>query len=135
MVDRGNCTFSTKAQNVQNAGGEIAMIVNNNPNDDLSRIFMRDDGLHQKVIIPTIMISYEDGKTIKRFWEENKNTNLVNEITLSVKFEIQKTKDGKEDIDLYFTSVEVQMYEFLRKFRDYYKELGKPLLPYYKSYT
>jgi len=128
MVDRGNCTFATKAQNVQNVGGEIAMIVYNLPGADPLKFYMKDDGKHKKLNIPTIMISYEDGQVIKDFWKENKDTGLANEINLSVKFAMNKTSFGYETIDLYFTSAEEKMYKFLKNFRRFYFAIGKLII-------
>lgn len=32
MVDEGNCTYVTKARNIQNAGGVMAIIISNQQN-------------------------------------------------------------------------------------------------------
>ena len=42
MVDRGNCTFVTKARNVQIVGGLFALIINNN-DDDIDKIILSDE--------------------------------------------------------------------------------------------
>jgi hypothetical protein len=44
MVDRGSCTFVNKARNVMNLGGAVALIVDDNPGEDVNMIIMKDDG-------------------------------------------------------------------------------------------
>jgi PA domain len=63
LVDRGTCTFETKALNVQNAGA-IAMIVADNvagsPPDGLG-----EDSTVSGVVIPSVRITQGDGAALK----------------------------------------------------------------------
>jgi len=63
LVDRGTCTFETKALNVQNAGA-IAMIVADNvagsPPDSLA-----EDATVSGVVIPAVRITQSDGAALK----------------------------------------------------------------------
>jgi hypothetical protein len=88
MVDRGNCTFVTKTRNVQNLGGNLAIIVNYD-DEPIELINMVDDGTGSDIIIPTILISKSDGDKLKKFIAENKNNEkIVKNILLSVEFDI-----------------------------------------------
>jgi hypothetical protein len=70
MVDRGNCTFVTKARNVQNLGGHMAIIINNN-DDPVNKIVMADDGSASDIQIQAVLISKKDGDKIKDFIRQN----------------------------------------------------------------
>lgn len=62
VVDRGTCTFVTKARNAQNAGAVGLIVVNNVSTPPFS---MGDDGTGADITIPPIMVSLSDGTTIK----------------------------------------------------------------------
>jgi hypothetical protein len=86
MVDRGNCSFVTKARNVQYSDGHLALIINNEPGP-VTDILMNDDGSSNDIIIPAILISQEDGNKLKAFLKENKNNQSVLEnVIISVEF-------------------------------------------------
>ncbi len=70
MVDRGNCTFVTKARNVQNVGGLFALIIDNE-DEEIDSIILADDGSASDIYIPTVLISKRDGELIKKFMIEN----------------------------------------------------------------
>jgi len=73
MVDRGNCTFVTKSRNVQKLGASLALIINNNPNENINDIIMVDDGTASDIYIPTVLISKEDGDKIKKYLAQEAN--------------------------------------------------------------
>jgi hypothetical protein len=60
VVDRGSCSFVQKTQNAQDAGATALVIVNNVPGDPFS-----PGGNASGITIPTIMISLDDGASIK----------------------------------------------------------------------
>lgn len=62
LVDRGSCNFSLKALNAQNAGAIACIIINNLPGGPVG---MGGGDFAAQVMIPTIMISLEDGDIIK----------------------------------------------------------------------
>lgn len=68
LADRGECNFSLKALNIQNAGGAVAIICNNNPGEGL--IDMAPGDVADQVTIPTLMLSYEDCQTIRSIGED-----------------------------------------------------------------
>jgi len=63
MVDRGNCTFVTKVRNVQNAGGQAAIVTDNV--DETFIPYMADDGTGSDIFIPSVLIKKADGQNIK----------------------------------------------------------------------
>ncbi len=65
LIARGNCLFTDKIQNAQNAGA-TGVIVSNNPGDD-TLIVMAAGGTG----IPATFIGYDDGQTIRNFLKTN----------------------------------------------------------------
>jgi uncharacterized repeat protein (TIGR01451 family) len=64
LVDRGTCTFQTKAATAQAAGAIAAIVVNNVPGDP-NLVLMGPDNTQPNITIPAVMISFNDGATIK----------------------------------------------------------------------
>ncbi len=88
MVDRGNCTFVAKARNVQNAGGHLALIIDNT-DEDVHKLMMADDGTGRDIQIPAILVSKKEGDILKKFFVDNQNDRaLLDSIIISVEFEI-----------------------------------------------
>ena len=58
LVDRGNCSFVTKARNIENAGANVALIA-----DDTTEyselLMMADDGSGHSIHIPSFMLRKE----------------------------------------------------------------------------
>ncbi|HEV3457312.1 MAG TPA: S8 family serine peptidase [Thermoanaerobaculia bacterium] len=64
LIDRGTCTFQLKAAQAQSAGAIAAIIVNNVPGDP-NLTLMGPDNTQPNITIPAVMISFNDGATIK----------------------------------------------------------------------
>lgn len=64
LVDRGNCTFVTKARNIERAGVHLA-IVGDNQRENSESIIMGDDGTGSSVNIPSFLIRKRDADKIK----------------------------------------------------------------------
>lgn len=62
MVDRGNCHFVKKVQNIQKFGAIMAIVVDRH---DEESITMRNDGHGDSIRIPAFLIGKRDGNTIK----------------------------------------------------------------------
>ncbi len=63
LIDRGSCNFSLKALNAQDAGAIAAIIFNNQPGAGV--IVLGGGDFAGDVTIPVVMLSYEDGQTIR----------------------------------------------------------------------
>ena len=68
-VDRGDCTFVTKAFNAQNAGAQMVIIGNNiySEDEDFDRDIIIDDQSGRRINIPTALIKLQDAKILKRY--------------------------------------------------------------------
>jgi hypothetical protein len=60
LIDRGGCTFISKAQRAQTAGAAAVIIVNNLPGGGVSGMTGTP-----ALSIPVVMVSYEDGEMLK----------------------------------------------------------------------
>src|SRR4030095_16494325 len=60
VIDRGNCDFVVKVKNVQNLGAIAAIVINN-----VSGSPFVMGGTDNTIVIPAVMISLEDGNTLK----------------------------------------------------------------------
>lgn len=66
--------------NVQKEGGNLALIMDSEQEEDPGSIVMVDDGRGSQVHIPTILIGYEDGQQIFKALRSSS-------VVLSVSFE------------------------------------------------
>ncbi len=90
MIDRGSCSFVTKARNVQNINGLMALIINNN-DEPIDHMYLKDDGTGSDIFIPTLMISKADGEIIKNYLKQNRNNKrAILDIIVSIEFKIVK---------------------------------------------
>ncbi len=69
LIDRGECNFTVKVQNAENAGASAVIVANNVPGDGFFNMSGTDPGIN----IGSVMISFEDGQTIR-----NELNNTVN---------------------------------------------------------
>ena len=69
MVERGNCTFVTKARNIAHAGGAVALVINSKVNYSTKKtIIMSDDGTGAGIRIPSLMIDHDEGQKLLDFY-------------------------------------------------------------------
>lgn len=68
IADRGECSFVEKVRNIEEAGAAMAIIIDNNKEDNITRIVMTDDGSGAGIRIPAVLISYEDGQSFIDFF-------------------------------------------------------------------
>ena len=67
MVDRGNCTFATKVRNIAQAGGALALVIDNK-NENVNNVIMSDDGTGAGLRIPAMMVGKKDGEILKDYF-------------------------------------------------------------------
>jgi hypothetical protein len=68
IADRGECSFVEKVRNIEEAGAAMAIIIDTNKDDNITRIVMTDDGSGAGIRIPSMLISYEDGQSFIDFF-------------------------------------------------------------------
>ena len=115
-----------KTKNIQASGGEVALIVNNDSRDPRDIVLEGNLWESGDVFIPTVIISKSDADIIKEFWRGKVKNSEETNIILRINFSMNQVGDDVlEKIELFFTSTDEKMYEFLRQFRYYYNELSK----------
>lgn len=90
LIDRGTCAFTVKALNAQ-AAGATAMIIANNANG--TEVFTMG-GTERKVRIPSVMISQNDGASLKGIASPNATVHKLAVQPLQL--------DGSVDADIVF---------------------------------
>lgn len=72
MINRGNCNFTVKVKNAQNAGAIAVIMVNNVPGAPITM-----GGTDNTITIPAIMISQADGQLIAAQLSNNVNVTMA----------------------------------------------------------
>jgi hypothetical protein len=121
LVNRGSCSFVTKARNVQKWGGRIAVIINNKAIDSPDRIIMIDDGTGADIQIPTVLISRESGDNL--FAENAKAIENKEPIILALEFKIDNP-DNRVEYDLYYSLGDIKALQILKELKPYHERLG-----------
>ncbi len=124
LVDRGNCSFVTKARNIQKIGGQIALIINHEQNfKDILAI--SDDGSGSDVEITAILIPEKEGEVIKNFFNRNKdNHNILKEVNILVDNKYENIQ-LKVPVELFFNAMDHKIYDMIEIIRDDVIETNK----------
>ena len=72
LIDRGNCNFTVKVKNAQDAGAVAVIMVNNVPDPPI----IMGGGPDNTIVIPAVMISQADGALIAAQLANNVNVTL-----------------------------------------------------------
>jgi hypothetical protein len=137
LINRGACNFVNKVQNVEDIGGHVALIVDNKKGENPEFVIMSDDkGRNgEKLRIPGVLISSEDGDIIKEFYRENKNKpNVLKKITLEIEFEMEHPSNIV-NYSFFFSSENIHVYESLKELYYFQKHINDTatFTPYYIS--
>ena len=98
---------------------------------------MRDDGTGINIMIPAVLISQEDGKILKEYYQENKENQEKLKIHVSIDFEM--SVKNKTTIDIFYSSEHFNVYNLLKEFVNYqdkfdHKDLIFPHLVSFQNY-
>jgi len=78
LVKRGGCKFSTKVKNIENAGGNVAIIYDNDNDINLDKIpdiLLVELGYDPDINIPSMLISSYVGNKLQDFLEQQQIQN------------------------------------------------------------
>ena len=136
IVKRGSCPFVTKSRNIQDAGGYLAIIVNNKPNENVKHVIMVDDGTGKNISITSVLISLEDGSAILDQIKQWKRDNVITCVQLQASFDL-KHPDDKVEYEYYYSSSDDKSLDFIQSFGDYHFKIIQNLkfTPRYVSWT
>jgi len=134
MVNRGSCNFVDKVKNVEDMGGHLALIINNNMDEEASNIIMTDvDRKGESLNIPGVLINFRDGQIIKEFYKANKNKpDVLKSILVEIEFEMEHASN-KVEYSIFFSSEMFSVYETLKQLYHFHKHLrdSTTLKPFY----
>ena len=119
MVDKGSCSYPKMAKEVEKIGGDMILIINNEPGSVLGYKVTNDDGRGGEVSIPVAMISYNDGKTIMDYIINHPKENVY------LNIEIGLNQRNKVKIDIFTNILNTETFKFLSEFQSYYNLLDK----------
>lgn len=114
MVNRGDCAFVSKVLHAQNIGAK-AVIVMNDVDEDIENFIMTDNGSAGNLDIPALLISKEDGTAFRDYMPDSRYT----DITLTIKFEMNKAQGQTLDIIVYMQSTSETTLTLLTKLTPY----------------
>ena len=117
LVDKGSCSFTQMAKEVEKIGGDMIIVVNDEPGN-VNQYKITNDGRGSEVTIPVAMISYNDGKSIINYIINHPKENVY----LSV--EIGSNKRSKVKVDLFTNILDIDTFTFLGTFKSYYDLLS-----------
>ena len=135
LIKRGGCSFTTKVRNAQNIGASMVFIADNK-HENIHSIIMADDGTGNDIVIPSAMISYEDGNTIIKYMNDNKNELIIVDANFGVVEDENKNDVKNVTFEFFFSSSEVRAYEFLRNVSEYLNVFGEQIIfiPHYVTH-
>ncbi len=112
MVDRGECSFVQKTRIIQEAGGQIALIVNHI--QDYDSIFsISDDGTGEDIKISTILIPEIEGEILKEFIKKGEK------LILNINHKLEEV-DKISTVRLFFNPADLGVYKLLKDMSLFY---------------
>ena len=123
LVKKGLCSYTQKVKNIEEAGGHVAIIVNDK-DEKVEEMFLADDGHEGDISIPAILISRTDGDKIINYYLMHKDSKEeINKIRFEIRFDIEN-KNNTANYDIWYTPDTENVYTFLKDFQKYQKVLG-----------
>lgn len=117
LVKEGNCSFVQMTRNIQKAGGFMSIIISKDveTSENIKKLSIKDDGSANDILIPTTVISKQDGKIIEEFIKGNTGQSII----LEVQFNYRKS--DKVSLEIYMDTTNQEAYSFLSNFLSFYK--------------
>ena len=101
MVEAGGCPITTKVRNIEQAGGQVALI-GDGFYEKIEDVYMEDvDGSGFSLTIPALLIGKEEADTIKAHFEERADETMMKFV---VDLEISKSEDSIVEVGLWYGS-------------------------------
>jgi len=98
IVDRGNCHFVTKVENLQKVGARAAIVVDNL--DEYVTVVMANDGQGWTVNIPSLFLKKREGDKLKNYLTEHPDS----QVHMSVNLQIN-SPDNRVEYELWYSSI------------------------------
>jgi hypothetical protein len=115
IAKRGGCTFVHKTRNAMHAGAVLFIIVDIDKEDDIHEFILNDDGTGSDIVIPTVMISSEDGDKILKYIFENEDK----KISIVEKFDMKNSNDNPM-YEIWLTNSDASGIRFVERFEKFH---------------
>ncbi len=123
MVQWGKCSLIEKINNIEQAGGHLAIIISDS-DDNIDGIFLSDDGSGYDITIPAILISKSDGKILASYYINHVYSHQeIKDIRIEVKFE-NENLDNTVRYDIWYSPDQENIYLFFKELRTLQNALG-----------
>jgi hypothetical protein len=93
IVTRGTCTFVTKVRNIEKAGANSAIIIDN-ITEPRKKVIMSDDGSGHTIGIPSFIVPKTVGEALQEFSEDK------DPVIIKIKIDIDHTEKATENADV-----------------------------------
>lgn len=136
LVNRGNCSFTQKARNVEHAGGRLAIIIDDKISENPEDVIMVDDGSGNGIMIPSILISKVNGDYILKEMEDDRGTHNGTLVQLYASFDMSHP-DNRVEWDFWYSSANDKALNFLKDYYELHVKLGDKALftPHYAFFA
>ena len=123
MVQSGQCSIMEKINNIEQAGGHLAIIISDS-DENINGIFVSDDGSGFDITIPAVLISSSDGRILANYYINHVHSHQdIKDIRLEVKFE-NENLDNTVKYDIWYSPDQENVYLFFRELRSMQNILG-----------
>ena len=123
MVQSGQCSVMEKINNIEQAGGHLAIIISDS-DENINGIFVSDDGSGFDITIPAVLISSSDGRILANYYINHVHSHQdIKDIRLEVKFE-NENLDNTVKYDIWYSPDQENVYLFFRELRSMQNILG-----------
>lgn len=124
LAERGNCSFTTKVQHVQDAKGSAAVIMDNIYEDFMP--IMADDGSGQSIDIPSVFIGRTNGEAIKSAINDT-IFGLASPVMVTIAYNVPRP-DNRVEFIFFTSSHEPDLVDFKQTFANVAQVLGADAL-------
>ncbi|EGR29831.1 pa domain protein [Ichthyophthirius multifiliis] len=115
LIQRGNCSFVTKAKNAELAGVGLLIIYDNYDNESEQDIILMDDHTGKHLVISTLFINKSNGEQIQNFILQNPNQKV------DIKVEFEQHKEANNiNVVFWMSSLDQDSYQFIKNFKKHY---------------
>ena len=114
LVDRGRCSFATKARNGESSGASLVIIADDRY-ENIHDVTLNDDGMGPEIGIPTVLIDRYSGSILKKYTESNTT------VTLDLEGINQR---AKMELELWYSSNSEDALTFISSFKSQAESLA-----------
>lgn len=127
LVKRGNCPFTQKARNVEQAGGRLVIVIEDRSYENVEDIIMVDDGSGNGIGIPSMLIGQDDGEKILKEMLNKEGKHINQGVSLMASFNIDHP-DNRVEWDFWYSSSNAKAMSFLRDYQEWDENMGDKTL-------